>query len=182
MSSFKDGRIAIKMLRQKMDHSDIHKFLIKLADIEKIPAATDYATEILTAAKLVLNKEAAISNYKAADINNTCIDMYMKKMNCQYNGKGFIEPAMDIQTMKEILAETNFSANEVKQVILDNSPIAQEPGRDAGYAEYVANQVQLENKQQQEKMNRYVITPRLFIESFNKNSVCEEEYIYQRKK
>lgn len=182
MSSFKDGRIAIKMLRQKMDHSDIHKFLIKLADIEKIPAAIDYATEILTAAKLVLNKEAAISNYKAADINNTCIDMYMKKMNCQYNGKGFIEPAMDIQTMKEILAETNFSANEIKQVILDNSPIAQEPGRDAGYAEYVANQVQLENKQQQEKMNRYVITPRLFIESFNKNSACEEEYIYQRKK
>lgn len=183
MSSFKDGRIAIKMLRQKMDYSDIHKFLIKLADVEKVTSAADYATEILTAAKLVLNKEDAISNYhQAAGINNTCKDIYMKKMNCKYKSKGFIEPTMDIQTMSEILAETNFSANEVKQVILDNSPIAKEPGRDAGYAEYVTNQVQLEKKQQEEKINRYIITPRLFIESFNKNSACEEEYNYQRKK
>lgn len=201
MTTYKDGRIAVKMLKKGSRRDDIKKYLVALAKASAIVGAFAYADKILKAASLVIAKENDIAEYASQDKNasaRSCMDIYMEKMHDKYQQKGFIDPSMDISCMKEMLSETPFKAEQIKGIILSKSPVAQEPGRDDGYGDYVIKQALLEREKEQERLNRYVITPRVTLNSasdFDAPSLdapvrtkeaekpsCKEEYEYQREK
>lgn len=179
MGALKDGRIALKMLRRHINRDDIKKYLIALAKAAAITTAVTYAGNILNQASAVLEREQAIANFKP-DMNadqQSCVALYKSKMHDLLTEKGQSQPSMDIQTTKELMKETSFTPEQIQRVVLDNSPIAEEPGRDENYAEYVRRQAELEIQQEKEKMKRYVPVPHL-----EKSDDIDEEYKYQKNK
>ena len=168
MSTLKDGRIALKMIRDKVHIEDIKKYLILLAKAAAISSPIVYADNILTAVGQVLEREQDIAQFTGADKEadvRSCSDVYMEKMHRQYIEKEIIQPSMDIRSFKEILQETSYKPEQLKEIILRKSPIAVEPGRDKGYADYVFEQAQIEIKKDNERLNRYVVIPRLTTEA-----------------
>lgn len=215
MNSFKDGRIAVKMLKKKVSRDDIKKYLVALAKASFIALPFAYADNILTAASAVIAKEQGIIDYVSQNkdaASRSPLDIYMTKMHDKYQEKGFFDSSMDIKTMKEMLDETTYQPTQIKDIVLKMSPVAQEPGRDAGYGDYVIKQAALEREREEEKLKRYVITPRInFIDeaevqkakldmetaenkameeglartkelSRENKPSCEEEYEYQRER
>ena len=163
MNSFKDGRIAVKMLKKNVSRDDIKKYIVALAQAASIENPFFYADKILTAASLVISKEKEIADYVPTEkgaASRSCMDIYLEKMNRKYQEKGFVDPSMDIKVMKEMMEETKFAPPQIKDIVLAMSPVAKEPGRDDGYGEYVMKQAILEKQKEEEKLKRYVITPR----------------------
>ena len=213
MNSFKDGRIAVKMLRKKVSRDDIKKYLVALAKASAITLPFAYADKILLAASHVIARGDEIADYVPKNTeahSRSPLDIYMSKMHEKYQEKGFFDSSMDIKTMKEMLDETQFRPDQIKEIILTKSPVAEEPGRDKGYGDYVIKQVALEREREEEKIKRYVITPRInFIDenavdnaradmenaennvmdfarvktlAHTEKPSCEEEYTYQRER
>ena len=179
MGALKDGRIALKMLRRHINRDDVKTYLIALAKAAAITAPLMYADTILEHASAVLGKEQAIANFHP-DANadqQSCVALYKTKMHELLVEKGQSQPSMDIQVAKELIKETSYTPEQIQQVILDHSPIAEEPGRDENYAEYVRHQAELEIQQEKEKMRRYIPVPNL-----EKSSDIDEEYKYQKQR
>lgn len=179
MSSFKDGRIALKLLRRHIIRDDIKKYLIALAKTAAITVpAVVYAGNILDKASVVLAKEQAIRDFvpdPSAD-QQSCTAMYKARMHDLLQDKEQSQPSMDIKVMKELVQEDNFTTEQVQRVIADQSPVAQEPGRsDENYAEYVRRQAEIEMQQEKEKIKHFVPVPHL-----EKNEDIDKEYQYER--
>lgn len=179
MGALKDGRIALKMLRRHINRDDIKTYLIALAKAAAITAPVMYADTILEHASAVLGKEQAIANFHP-DANadqQSCVALYKTKMHDLLVEKGQSQPSMDIQVAKELIKETSYTPEQIQQVILDHSPIAEEPGRDENYGGYVRHQAELEIQQEKEKMRRYIPVPHL-----EKSSDIDKEYNYQKQR
>lgn len=194
MNTLKDGHITIKMLRRQLPKDDIKAYLVSLAETAAIAAPLVYAQEILAMAQHVLDREHEIAAYKgmARVLDKTspeasqqimpaqpsCTDTYMEKMHEEYEKKGFCQPAMDIRVMKDMLDDGRYKPEQIQQAILDHSPVAAEPGRDENYADYVRRQAELEREKEQERIENYVVVPRI-----QENELSpREEYEYQRKR
>lgn len=193
MNSFKDGHITIKMLRRQLPKDDIKAYLVSLAETAAIAAPLVYAQEIIAMAQHVLDREHEIATYKgmARMLDRTaphatmteldaeqpsCTETYMEKMHEEYEKKGFCQPAMDIRVMKEMMDDGRYKTEQIQQVILDHSPVAAEPGRDENYADYVRRQAELKREKEKERIDNYIVVPRI-----QENELTpREEYEYQR--
>ena len=177
MNRLKDGRTAVKMLRQHVNPDDVKGYLISFAKAAAITMPLLYANEILEKAQLVLQKGQAIRDYTSTDNENlSCKDTYMKKLQQQYKAKDFFQPQMDIRVMRDMLLENQYPVDDIKETIMKFSPIAEEPGRDAGYIEYIQQNAQRSIEQEKEKLKHYVVVPRPQQEN------AEDEYEHQRKR
>lgn len=177
MNRLKDGRTAVKMLRQHVNPDDVKGYLISFAKAAAITAPLLYANEILEKAQLVLQKGQAVKDYTSMDAGNmSCKDIYMKKLQHMYKAKDFFQPQMDIRVMRDMLLENQYPVDEIKETIMKFSPIAEEPGRDGGYIEYIQQNAQRSIEQEKEKLKHYVVVPRPQQEN------AEEEYEHQRKR
>ncbi len=179
MSSLKDGRIALKMLRRHISKDDIKKYLIALAKTAAITVpAVVYAGSILDKASVVLAKEQAIRDFVPdpdAD-QQSCATMYKARMHDLLQEKEQSQPSMDIKVMKELVQEDHFTTQQVQRVIADQSPVAQEPGRsDEDYAEYVKRQAEIEMQQEKEKLKHFIPVPHL-----EKDEDIDKEYQYEK--
>ena len=193
MNTLKDGHITIKMLRRQIPKDDIKAYLVSLAETAAIAAPLVYAQEILAMAQHVLDREHEIAAYKGlartldrtaphatmADFETeqpSCTETYMEKMHEEYEKKGFCQPAMDIRVMKEMMDDGRYKTEQIQQTILDHSPVAAEPGRDENYADYVRRQAEIEREKEQERLDNYIVVPRI-----QENGLTpREEYEYQR--
>ncbi len=179
MNRLKDGRTAVKMLRQQINPDEVKSYLISFAKAAAITTPLLYANEILEKAQLVLQKGTEIQNYQAKPREYmTCADTYMEKMQKLHQEKDFFQPQMDIRVMRDLLLEGKYPPEEIKMVIIENSPIAEEPGRDEGYADYIEQNAQRSIEQEQEKLNHYIVVPRHIDNPQEKDA--SQEYEYQR--
>lgn len=169
MNMLKDGRIALKMLKQKINKDDIKTYLMALAKTGAIVATTalasKYADQILDLTGEVLHREMAIRDYQkdvqAGAAQRSCADVYMEKMHERYETSGSCQPSMDIATAKELMEDEEYTPEQVKAAVLARSPVAKEPGRDDSYADYVLEQAKLEIERKKERERNYVVVPRL---------------------
>ena len=179
MNRLKDGRTAVRMLRQQMNPDDVKSYLIAFAKSAMITAPLLYANEIMEKAQMVLNKGQEIQNYQTKPLEYmTCADHYMEKMQKLYHEKDFFQPQMDIRVMRDLLLEKKYPTEEIKMVIIENSPIAEEPGRDEGYADYIEQNARRSIEYEQEKFNHYIVVPR--HNNGQDKYEAAEEYEYQR--
>lgn len=179
MNSLKDGRIAVKMLRQGISQDDVKEFLTTIAKGAALVTPAVYATTILAKATATLAREQDIANFAgiSADAPEiTCADAYTEKMQRQYQKTGIVKTGMDVETVRQLILEEHYSKNEIKEIVLTRSPNASEPGRDESYAEYIEKMAQEEIDREKEKLKRYVPTPRLEHEEDIK-----KEYDYQKR-
>lgn len=181
MNSLKDGRTAVKMLRQGISQDDVREILTNIAKSAAIAAPAVYAGKILIKALATLAREQNIADFSGiaanSQENSTCEAAYTKKMQRQYKQAGIIKTSMDIETVRQLILEETFSKKEIKETVLNHSPNAVEPGRDDSYADYVENMAQAEIDREKEKLQRYIPMPRL-----NHDKDIKKEYDYQARK
>lgn len=168
MNRIKDGKIAMRMLRNHVPKDDILSFLVKFSKetaekAEKIPAkkAFLYATGIVAAAELVLHREQLVALFDpllhapAAG----CTNDFLGKLHQQYASDLAIRTDNDVQAMRAMLLEKKYPRKEIKEALLSVSPTAAEPGRDRGYADYVEQMADESIRRDKEKFQNYVLIP-----------------------
>lgn len=184
MNRIKDGKIAMKMLRQHVPKDDILSFLVKFSKetaekAEKIPAkkAFLYAAGIVAAAELVLHREQVIALFnpllhaQAAGCQND----FLGKLHEQYAKDPTIRTDNDVQAMRAMLLEKKYPRKEIKEALLSVSPTAAEPGRDRGYADYVEQMADASIRRDKEKFQNYVLIP-----PEQPKETAKEAYQYQK--
>lgn len=168
MNRIKDGKIALKMLRQHVPKDDILSFLVKFSQetaekAKKIPAKKIlfYAMTIVAAAELVLHREQLLAMFDPSLLSsgtNCQVDM-LGKMHAQYAMDPSIRTDTDVNAMRQMILEKKYPRTEIKETLLSVSPSAAEPGRDRGYADYVERMAEESIRRDKEKLQNYVLIP-----------------------
>lgn len=176
LDALKDGRLAVKMLRRKLNPDEVKQYIVALAKAAAITAPLVYAGTIVLQAQETLRREELIKAYAPAN-NGSCADIYRTKMRTALEIEGRSQPDMDVRIVKPMLRDKTFRKDEITEVLMKNSPVAVEPGRDEHYAEYVQRQAELELEREEEKIRRYIP-----VENMNRSEDINEEYDNQKQK
>lgn len=175
LNELKDGRLAVKMLRCKVNADEVKQYIIALAKAAAITVPVVYAGTIVMQAQETLHREEIIRSFTGG--GDTCADAYKAKARAMLQLEGQAQTATDVRITKDLIRENNFSKDEIEQTIKNNSPVSAESGRDEHYAEYVRVQAELEIEQENEKIKRYIP-----IGNINRSDDIKEEYAYQEQR
>ena len=105
VNAFKDGRSALKLLRQHQNRDDILHFLISMGKVTGVAVPVLYARHILEQAEVVFTREEAIRTYepRSEGTKRTPSGVYLSKMHEKYQKRGFCQSAMDIDVAQDML-------------------------------------------------------------------------------
>ena len=164
IGTYKDGRIAMKLLRQGRDEEDITRFLLTMARSDNRENPHHYAVEVMGRAKKSVEREEKIRTYqKPAEPLETpsFYHAYLMRMQNLYEQKGFVQSGK------------TFRKADLQNGIAQYSPIAVEPGRDEKYAQYVTKESERRIKEAEDTLAHYLVILRPDA------GTAEDEYAYQ---
>lgn len=178
IGTYKDGRIAMKLLRQGRDEEDITRFLLTMARSDNRENPHHYAVEVMGRAKKSVEREEKIRTYqKPAEPLETpsFYHAYLMRMQNLYEQKGFVQSESDVEAITDILIKEGktFRKADLQNGIAQYSPIAVEPGRDEKYAQYVTKESERRIKEAEDTLAHYLVILRPDA------GTAEDEYAYQ---
>lgn len=181
IGTYKDGRIAIKLLQQGRDEEDVTRFLLTMARSDNRENPHHYAVDVMDRAKKSVEREEKIRTYQkpTAPLETPSFyHAYLMRMQKLYQKKGFVQSESDVEAVTDILLKEGktFKKAELANGIAQYSPIAVEPGRDEKYAQYVTKESERRIKEAEAALDHYLVILRPDAIS------VEDEYTYQMKR
>lgn len=154
LKDYKDGRIVLKMLKNKMPEDRIREVISLVADITQKP--DNYVDALISHGREVCRRYEVINSSGSED--DSLDARYCLFMKDEISAKDFIRSQADVEFLKEvILNNPDYDKESLIQVIRDNSPLAAEYGRDKGYAEFVQKSAEIAVKDYQDSMLKSII-------------------------
>ena len=178
IGTYKDGRIAMKLLRQGRDEEDITRFLLTMARSDNRENPHHYAMDVMGRAKKSVEREEKIRTYQKPSTmpeTPTFYHAYLMRMQKLCNEKGFLQSESDVEAVTDIFLTEgkDFRKADIQNGVAQYSPIAAEPGRDEKYAQYVTKESERRIYDAKEELRHYLVILRPDAVS------AEDEYIYQ---
>lgn len=154
------GRAAIRMLSLGIDPRQVRESIIQSAAPEDI-SPLEFADNIMKSANASYMRQQAVIKYNPdEEQKNTAADNYMKKLHQCYKNRGFIKQGSDVDTIKFLLAQ-GWDKNELKEALLNHSPLAIVPGREPNsYTQYIFPKAEEALRQDKLNLQTFSLTPR----------------------
>lgn len=140
----------------------------------------DLVKKIVSKNKEVIERVKVIDEYKEPAVEAampTPKDFYLSRMSKQHKIRKAFNASMDADIVKDMLA-INYSRNDIKNTVLECSPIVCQPGRGNDYYDKYVRYTALQSYQTELiKLENYYPEPRQ-----QKEQDCQKEYQYHLKK
>ena len=181
MEDYQNCKVAIDMLQDNIPEVDVKQMIKDIAPQEetKVQNPELYASQIVSSAKRVIERSQNIIDFEkdptvaSMDLK----DLYMSKAQKILRKKDFPDSNMDVEVYKEMKLE-GISDADIHLALSNYSPSAMEAGRDAAsYCEFVKSSAEFMLREEQEKLENYIVIPRL-----EEAHTPDDEYEFQRKK
>lgn len=178
IGTYKDGRIAMKLLRQGRDEEDIMRFLLTMARSDNRENPHHYAMDVMNRAQKSVEREEKIRAYQKPAVppeTPSFYHAYLRRMQELYQKKGFLQSESDVEAVTDILLREGkaFKKIDIQNGVAQYSPVAVEPGRDEKYAQYVTKESERRIQEAQEEFRHYLVILRPDAAD------VEDEYTYQ---
>lgn len=180
VSAFHYGRTALQLMIKGYDEFAIRNAIL-LTDAPEDRPPEKFADEIIDKTRKVHGRLQNIKNYVdtnevPAKMPETAADFYQQRIHQEYSRRHFVKSSMDVDIVKDMLAYGKWTGRQMREAIMEFSPIAIEPGRDAGYfADYVLPNAKNRLMDEKDKLNNYHPVPRQ-----QHSDSAAEEYDYHR--
>ena len=179
MEDYQNCKVAIDMLQDNIPEIDVRQMIKDIAPQDgSLKNPEMYAAMIVSSAKRVIERCDNIEAYhRDPNVSADIKDLYMEKAKKILDRKGFADSNMDVEVYKE-LKLAGCEEVDIQTAIRNYSPSAMEAGRDeAGYCDFVKASADFKLREEQEKLENYMVIPRL-----EEECTPDEEYEFQRKK
>lgn len=181
MSIYHLGRTALSMMRSGSNEQLIRDMISSNTpdDISETEL-DDLVKKIVNKNKEVIERVKVIDEYKEPAVEAampTPKDFYLSRMSKQHKIRKAFNASMDADIVKDMLA-INYSRNDIKNTVLECSPIVCQPGRGNDYYDKYVRYTALQSYQTELiKLENYYPEPRQ-----QKEQNCQKEYQYHLEK
>ena len=181
MSIYHLGRTALFMMRSGSNEQLIRDMISSnTSDDISETELDDLVKKIVSKNKEVIERVKVIDEYKEPAVEAampTPKDFYLSRMSKQHKIRKAFNASMDADIVKDMLA-INYSRNDIKNTVLECSPIVCQPGRGNDYYDKYVRYTALQSYQTELiKLENYYPEPRQ-----QKEQDCQKEYQYHLKK
>lgn len=158
------GMAVVRMLMDDKNPADIRDALLytdndlKPEDVDNIVAQAETALERM---KILRNHESVEQElFNRLSTAEQCEEEYKSKLLEKCREIDDIQPRIEIEVTAMLMASGRYDESLISQILSENSPIAVEPGRDAGYIEYIKNCAREKLELERKRLEAYKVIPR----------------------
>ncbi len=153
------GHAALEMKRRGIDDVAIRENL--LAASEDVSDSTTFVDRILENVRRVSERQQVISEFSPVlDREMTLEEKYKAYAHDILKDVGAYQNGDDIEFVKQQQLSPDFDAEKLNQMLLANSPVAAEPGRDEHYVEFLQERAKERIELENQKLRIYHPEPR----------------------
>ena len=162
MSSYVDGKVAIKLLQSGKPPLEVRNAIL-MASEPKGVSPGEYADRIIERAlKVTARLKEIAAHVPTKAVVGAAVGLsvlYLDYLSEQYGMKGFVQSKMDIDAFY-MLQQKGAEPEAIKEVIKEYSPVYMEPGRNEEYLDYVESNAQEKLLEEQQKLECYMAVAR----------------------